>query len=76
MKYYKSKKLTKLLNLIYKKKITAICDNHVLDGCPIIVNVKADKFKIQLIANEKFIVANQPYEICVSFKLNYKLEHF
>ena len=59
-----------LSKIQYFKKITAICDNQVLDGCPIVVNVKADIYKIHLTTNEKQVVANQPFEICVSLRLN------
>jgi len=38
----------------------------VLESCPIVVNVKADTFKIQLIANEKYVVVNQPFELCIN----------
>ena len=38
----------------------------MLDGCPIPIFVKADTFKIKLIANEKNAIVNQPVEICVN----------
>ena len=45
------------------------CDDHVLDGCPIIVLVKVDTIKVQLIANEKYAPIHQGVEICVKKKL-------
>jgi filamin len=46
--------------------LTAICDNIVLKGCPIIINVKADSDKIKLDGTERYAEVNQPLEICVN----------
>ncbi|CAF0726884.1 unnamed protein product [Brachionus calyciflorus] len=46
-------------------ELNVVCDDNSLDGCPIIINVKPDTNKIQLIANEKNANLYQPIEICI-----------
>jgi hypothetical protein len=48
-----------------KHELIVSCDNHILDGCPILVNVKADTCKIQLLVSEKLMPVNENFEICV-----------
>lgn len=45
--------------------MNVFCDDQILEGCPIIVTVKVDTFKVQLVASEKIAPLNQPVEICV-----------
>ncbi len=48
-------------------------ENSLLDGCPFLINVKADTSKIQLIAAIKFAPLYEPIEICVCTLINLKV---
>ena len=51
-------------------KLNVRLENSLLDGCPFVINVKADTSKIQLIADAKFAALYEPIEICVCISIS------
>lgn len=55
-----------MFNYLIVLKLNIICDDELVDGCPIVVNVRSDSQKVQLIVNEKSAFLNEPFEFSVS----------
>jgi hypothetical protein len=54
-----------MIIIFFKLKLTVTCDDYLLDGFPLTINVKADTSKIQLIAKTKQAAIYEQIELCV-----------